>query len=65
MLLSNTSSVYIHVKQEDIETESDGDSESEEYRVGTDTSREHIMGLQLLLELALGGMNFVSGQSLY
>lgn len=65
MLLSNTSSVYIHVKQEDIETESDGDSESEEYRVGTDTSREHITGLQLLLELALGVMNFVSGQSLY
>lgn len=65
MLLSNTSSVYIQVKQEDIETESDGDSESEEYRVGTDTSREPIMGLQLLLELVLGGMKFVSGRSLY
>lgn len=44
VLLSNTSSIYIQVKQEDIETESDGDSESEEYRIGTDTSTQPIMG---------------------
>jgi len=43
VLLSNTSSIYIQVKQEDIETEADGDSE--EYRIGTDTSTEPIRGL--------------------
>lgn len=59
MLLSNTSSIYIQVKQEDIETESHGDSESEEYRIETDTSRAYY-GLWLLLELALVNMNFLS-----
>lgn len=59
MLLSNTSSIYIQVKQEDIETESDGDSESEEYRIGTDTSTEPIMGLRVFLELVLVDTNFL------
>lgn len=45
VLLSNTSSIYIQVKQEDIETGSDGDSEVEEYRIGTGTSTRPIMGL--------------------
>lgn len=59
VLLSNTSSVYIQVKQEDIETGSDGESQSEEYRIGTDTSTEPIMALRLLLELVLVDTNFL------
>lgn len=55
VLLSNTSSIYIQVKQEDIETGSDGDSEAEEYRIGTGTSMEPIMGLWLLFRISAGG----------
>lgn len=52
-LLSNTSSIYIQVKQEDIETESDGDSESEKYR---DWHKHRACyGTMIIIRISAGG----------